>query len=143
MKKIISLIAVFALLSLTVACTQQHTKGAGMGAVAGGIAGALLDKKNPWKGAIIGGAAGAALGSIITEATINDVSAKGSREAADTGKTVWYKTDDGRGVYQADHEEYNAQTNCHKVRERVWEDDQLITNRTTEVCEGDKTEQTY
>jgi hypothetical protein len=138
MKKIVSIIAVLALLSLTVACTQQHTRGAGMGAAAGGLAGALLDKKNPWKGGAIGAALGAILG-----ATITDVSMKASQEAAATGRPVQYKTNDGRGVYRADPVEYNAQTNCHKVHERVWEDGALIKDQIREVCEGDRSEPTY
>ncbi|MGC9046225.1 MAG: glycine zipper 2TM domain-containing protein, partial [Thermodesulfovibrio sp.] len=43
----------------TVACGQlgqQHYEGAGAGAVVGGVAGALLDKKNPWRGGVIGAA---------------------------------------------------------------------------------------
>ena len=138
MKKIISLIAVMALLTLTVACTQQHTRGAGMGAAAGGLAGALLDKKNPWKGGAIGAALGAILG-----ATITDVSMKASEEAASTGRPVEYRTNDGRGVYRAEPVEYNAQTNCHKVHEKVWEDGQIVKDQIREVCEGDKSEPTY
>jgi len=38
------------------------TIGAGAGAILGGVAGAVLDKKNPGRGAAIGAAAGAALG---------------------------------------------------------------------------------
>jgi hypothetical protein len=138
MKKIVSIIAVLALLSLTVACTQYHTRGAAVGGAAGGIAGALLDKKNPWKGGVIGATLGAILG-----ATITDISMKASQEAAATGRPVQYKTTDGRGVYRADPVEYNAQTNCHKVHERVWEDGKLVKDQMREVCEGDKAEQTY
>lgn len=39
--------------------------GAGIGAVAGGILGAIVDSNKPWRGAIIGAAAGAAAGGWI------------------------------------------------------------------------------
>jgi hypothetical protein len=138
MKRIVSIIAVLALLSLTAACTQQHTQGATVGGAAGGLAGALLDKENPWKGGVIGAALGAILG-----ATITDISMKASQEAAAEGRPVQYKTTDGRGVYRADPVEYNAQTNCHKVHERVWEDGAIVKDQMREVCEGDKTDQNY
>ncbi len=44
--------------------TETKT-GAGIGAVAGGILGALIDSSKPWRGAIIGAAAGAAAGGFI------------------------------------------------------------------------------
>lgn len=138
MKKIVSIMALISFFALASGCTQYHTQGAAVGGAAGGVAGALLDKKNPWKGGIIGAALGAILG-----ATITDVSMKASQEAAATGKPVQYKTEDGRGVYRADPVDYNAQTNCHKVHETVWEDGKIVKDQMREVCEGDKTEQRY
>jgi hypothetical protein len=31
---------------------------------------------------------------------------------------------------------FNAQTKCHKVQEKVWQDGKLIKDETKEVCEG-------
>jgi hypothetical protein len=138
MKKIVSLIAVAAILTLTLSCTPHHTRGAGTGGLVGGAAGALLDSKNPWRGGVIGAALGAVLG-----ATITDISMQASQEAAVSGKPVEYKTTDGRGVYRADPVTYNAQTKCHKVHERAWEDGVLVKDQVREVCEGEKTEQRY
>ena len=138
MKKIVSLILVLALLSLTLACTQYHAQGAGAGGVVGGIAGALLDRKNPWRGGVVGAALGALAG-----ATLTDVSMRASQEAAATGKPVQYVTEDGRGVYRADPIDYNAKTNCHKVQERVWEEGKLVKDQIKEVCEGTKVEPRY
>lgn len=138
MKKILSLIIVVSLLSLIFGCTQYHAQGAGAGALLGGVAGALLDRKNPWRGGVIGAAIGGVGG-----ATLTDISMRAARESAASNQPVEYRTTDGAGVYRADPVSYNAQTKCHKVRERVWEKDQLVKDQVREVCEGDKTEPTY
>ena len=138
MKKMVSLILVLTLLSLTLGCTQYHAQGAGAGGVVGGIAGALLDRKNPWRGGVVGAVLGGLAG-----ATLTDVSMRASQEAAATGKPVQYATEDGRGVYRADPIDYNAKTNCHKVQERVWEEGKLVKDQIKEVCEGTKVEPRY
>jgi hypothetical protein len=138
MKQIIALIMALSLLTLTISCTQYHAQGAGsMGAV-GGVAGAFLDKKNPWRGGVIGAALGALAG-----ATLTDVSMRASRQSAVARQPVEYRTPDGRGSYRAEPVEYNAQTNCHKVHERAWEDGRLVKDEIREVCESEKTEPRY
>ncbi|MEW6054087.1 MAG: glycine zipper 2TM domain-containing protein [Nitrospirota bacterium] len=138
MKKIISLFLVLSLLSVSFGCTQYHAQGAGAGGVLGGIAGALLDRKNPWRGGVIGAAIGGVAG-----ATLTDISMRASQEAAASNRPVEYRTEDGRGVYRADPVDYNAQTKCHKVQERVWEEGKLVKDQIREVCEGDKYERRY
>jgi len=138
MRKIVSIMMVLGLFSLTFSCTQYHAQGAGAGGAVGGVAGALLDSKNPWRGGVIGAALGAILG-----ATITDISMQASREAAVSNKPVEYRTTDGRGVYRADPVEYDARTKCHKVHERVWEDGRLIKDQVREVCEGERYERRY
>ncbi|MCK5139564.1 MAG: glycine zipper 2TM domain-containing protein [Thermodesulfovibrionia bacterium] len=108
-----------------------------MGAV-GGVAGAFLDKKNPWRGGVIGAALGALAG-----ATLTDVSMRASRQSAVARQPVEYRTTDGRGAYRAEPVEYNAQTNCHKVHERAWEDGRLVKDEIREVCESEKAEPRY
>ncbi len=138
MKKLVLFLVILALSGLLFSCTQYHAQGAGAGAAIGGIAGALLDHKNPWRGGVIGAALGGVAG-----ATLTDISMRASQEAAASGKPVEYRTTDGRGVYRADPVDYSAQTKCHKVRERVWENDQLVKDQVKEVCESDKYESTY
>lgn len=135
MKKVISLMLVLALMVLTFGCTQYHAQGAGAGTVIGGVAGALLDRGNPWRGGVIGGVLGAVAG-----ATLTDISMRGSQEAATSGRIVEYRTEDGRGVYRAEPLE---QTKCKKIQERVWEDGKLIKDTIREVCEGEKSERRY
>ncbi|MBE0427974.1 MAG: glycine zipper 2TM domain-containing protein [Nitrospirae bacterium] len=142
MKKIVSLIIplllILSLSGVLFGCTQYHAQGAGSGAVLGGITGALLDRKNPWRGGVIGAAIGGATG-----ATLTDISLRASREAAATGRPVVYRTEDGRGVYRAEPVGYNAQTRCHKVHERVWEKNQMVKDNIREVCKGERLEGTY
>lgn len=78
------------------------------------------------------------MGGITTE-----ISARAAREAADTGKSVAYQSADGWQKVQAEPVAYNAQTKCHKVREKIWQDNELVKDEIREVCEGEKTEGTY
>jgi outer membrane lipoprotein SlyB len=138
MKKVLALVVIIALGGLTWSCTPYHAQGAGVGAAVGGIAGALLDHRNPWRGGVIGGALGAVAG-----ATLADISLQASREAAVSGRPVEYRTNDGRGVYRAEPLSYNEQTKCRKVHERVWEDGRLVKDQVKEICESEKTEPRY
>jgi len=138
MNKIIVLMAVLILLAGAVGCTQYHAQGAGVGGAMGGVAGALLDSSNPWRGGVWGAVLGAIAGASLTE-----ISMQGSRQAAEANRPVEYRTADGRGRYEAYPVDYNAQTKCHKVQERVWEDGRLVKDQIKEVCEGEKREQRY
>jgi hypothetical protein len=148
MKKYICIALVFAFLLNTFSCymppperssTAQRTyEGAGVGGAVGAVAGALLDRRNPWRGAVIGGALGAVFGGTITE-----ISQRGAMEAARENKTVWYRTEDGRGLYEATPLQTNPRTHCTKVRERVWENNRLVKNTEREVCTSKKTEPGY
>jgi outer membrane lipoprotein SlyB len=130
MNRVVTILLIVALLPLA-ACTPYHTQGAVAGGAIGGIAGALLDHRNPWRGGVIGAALGGVAG-----ATIADISYRGAQEAARTGRPVEYRTDDGRGRYYAEPGEYDSQTRCRRVHERVWEDGRLVKDRVKEVCQG-------
>jgi hypothetical protein len=138
MKNIVSIVLTLSLVFVVYGCTKYHAQGAGVGAVAGGVAGALIDSKNPWRGGVIGAAIGGVAG-----ATLVDISMRASQEAAAEGQPVEYRTEDGRAVYRADPIDYDARTDCHKVRERVWEDGQLVKDQVREVCESHKSEPGY
>lgn len=138
MKKIVSLILALTFVALISGCTTQHAKGGGMGAAIGGASGALIDKRNPWRGGVIGAVIGA-----IAGLTVSELATQASREAVEANKPVEYRTVDGRGRYEAYPVDYNAQTKCHKVQEKVWEDGRLIKDDIKEVCEGEKTESRY
>lgn len=117
------------------ACATHHYEGAAAGGAIGGIAGALLDSRNPWRGGVVGAGLGAVAG-----ATIADISVRGSREAAVSGKVVEYRTHDGHGMYRAEpvgnYYHHDEHTRCRKVREKTWENGRLVRNRIKEVCES-------
>lgn len=140
--KAVAVLMIFVLLTMTASCAKYHYEGAGLGAAIGGIAGALLDRNNPWRGGVIGAALGGVAG-----ATITDISVRGSREAVTAGKPVEYRTEDGRGIYRAepvsDFYRPDEHTKCRKVRERIWEDNRLIKDTVREVCESEKFERRY
>ena len=108
------------------------------GAALGSVAGLLIDKDNRWRGAVIGGLIGAALGGSITE-----ISQRASREAAAEGRPVAYESNDGFQRVEATPVAYNSHTNCHKVRERVWQDGELVKDQVKEVCDSEKSEPVY
>lgn len=127
-----------ALLLSSCVTSQRTYEGAAWGGALGAAAGALIDQNNSWRGAMIGGALGAALGGITTE-----MSARAAREAAMTGRPVAYQSTDGWQRVEAHPVDYNTSTRCHKVRERIWQDGQLVKDEIREVCEGEKTTNTY
>ncbi|MCE5311661.1 MAG: glycine zipper 2TM domain-containing protein [Nitrospiraceae bacterium] len=141
MKMIMCLLLILVFVSVTACATHQY-EGGTAGGIFGGIAGALLDHKNPWRGGVIGAGLGALAG-----ATIADISVRGSRQAATTGQPAVYRTEDGRGMYWAEPagDVYypNENTKCRKVQERVYENGQLVKDTVKEVCESTKTEKRY
>jgi len=137
-KKIIALVLTITIFIIS-ACTQYHAQGAGGGALVGGLAGALIDKKNHWRVGVYGAGLGA-----IAGATLADISVRASQEAAQANQPVVYRSEPGNYTYQADpYYESNASTKCKKVRERIYENDRLVKDQVKEVCEGQRYDRTY
>ena len=112
-------------------CATQHQATGGMiGGTYGGLAGAILDTRNPWRGGVIGAALGAMVG-----ATIADVSAQGARQAVSSGSPVEYRTEDRRGHYYAEPEGYDDARKCKRVRENVYVEGRLVKRRTVLYCD--------
>ena len=123
------------------ACAPYQYSGGTAGGAMGGIAGAILDRRNPWRGGVIG----AALGS-IAGATISEISVRGAGEAVREGRPVEYRTETGEGhgrYYAEPVPQQQTQTKCRKVRERIYEGDRLVKDHIKEVCEGEKTDSSY
>ncbi len=108
--------------------TPRTYQGAGAGAAVGAGAGALIDRKNAWRGAVIGGALGAVLGGTLTE-----ISSRAAREAAAENRPVAYQTQDGWQRVEA-HPRGVAPSGCKQIQERVYQNGQLVQERTREVC---------
>lgn len=135
------MIVLWLILAVTVtACAPYQYSGGTAGGAMGGIAGAILDRRNPWRGGVIG----AALGS-IAGATISEISVRGAREAATVGQPVEYRTEtgEGHGRYYAEPVPQSTHTKCRKVRERIYEGDRLVKDHVKEVCEGEKSDSSY
>ncbi len=140
MQRMIGLVMGLLFLVMLSNCTTTQGnatyQGAGLGAAVGAATGAILDDHNPWRGAVIGAAAGAVLGGGLVE-----ISKQASAQAAQTNQPVVYQQ--GSTVVEATPVAYNQETHCHKVHKRVWQDGKLIEDRIEEVCEGNKTTNTY
>jgi hypothetical protein len=87
---------------------------------------------------VIGGALGGVFGATVTE-----LSQRGAMEAAQEGKTVWYRTEDGRGLYEATPMQRSPRTDCTKIRERVWENGRLIKDTEREICTAKRRDRVY
>jgi hypothetical protein len=112
-------------------CTTLQTQGGAIGDATEGLAGTRLAQRNPWRGGVIGEGPG-----VVAGATIAEISARGSREAALREQPVEYLTEDGRGRYYAEPKEHDPNTRCRKVRERIYDDGRLLKERVKEVCAG-------
>ncbi len=145
MHRVIGVLLVLSLLGsalLTGSCAQRRSPGpyeAGtVGAGLGALAGALIDEENRWRGAVIGGLIGG-----VFAATVTEISRRSALEAAHEGKPVVYQSQDGFQRVESTPIAYNAETNCHKVRTRVWQDGKLVKDEVKEVCESQKSEPVY
>ncbi|MCX5642299.1 MAG: YMGG-like glycine zipper-containing protein [Candidatus Omnitrophica bacterium] len=120
--------------------------GAEIGAVSGGILGALLDSNHPWRGAIIGAAAGAAaggwVGSTTDKKTVsapvvnsnNAVIDQAAKEAAKQNATVKYSRTTETGI----NEEVVAtplslKGNIRTVNIKYYQNGKLVSSETREV----------
>src|SRR4051794_35096996 len=93
-RKLLLLVALPLLVS---SCMPHQTSGGISGGAMGGIAGMILDSRNPWRGGVIGATLGAVAG-----ATIADISSEGARQAATAGRPVEYQSEDRRARYYAE-----------------------------------------
>ena len=120
--------SLFSTLFFSSVATSQDTY---KGAVVDGL---LVDRKNRWRGGVVGELLGVAFSGTVTE-----VSERAAREAAAEGKPVVYQTTDGFQRVEAMPVAHGAQTNCTKVRERVWQEGQSVNDEVKEICESEKT----
>lgn len=112
-------------------CATFQTQGGATGDAADGLTGTRLDQRNAWRGGVIGAGPG-----VVASATIAEISARGSREAALREQPVEYMTEDGRGRYYAEPGGYDPNTSCRKVRETIYDDGRLVKERVKEICSG-------
>lgn len=106
----------------------HQQQGATAGGAIGGIAGAVLDHRNPWRGGVIGAAIGA-----LTGATLAEVSYQASRQAAEAGGPVEYSLEGGAAYYYAEPIGYDD--DCRQIREKIYQNGVLVQKRIILVCD--------
>lgn len=151
MKKLI--VGAICILFLVTGCagTDKRYSGAALGGALGGTIGALALQSNSWLGLAIGATAGT-LGGWMIGTSLEDEARRSQTAAVNSGERVVYYNDRqqavdstpvGQRYYYADQAGNPTRTNCQKVRTKVWEGDRVVSDKTEEVCTGNKTTQTY
>jgi len=128
----------------TIQSLSSTTKtGAAIGAVTGGILGALIDSSNPWRGGVIGVAAGVAAGGWIgykmgekksVAKADEDIVSRAAKEAATLNATVKYS----RVTEAGDKEEVIAtpgelKNNSRTIIIKYFRNDTLISTETRQI----------
>jgi len=113
-------------------------RGAAIGAGIGALLGQAIGRDT--EGTLLGAGIGTVVGAIAGNAIDQDYQA--ARDAALINKRVVYVDDRGRAV-EAIPFQTNQQTNCRKITKRHWDNGQLISETTEEICEGEKTSRNY
>lgn len=118
-------ILVFSSFLWACAPTRSNYEGAAVGGVVGTTAGALLDKKNPWRGAIVGGALGAVAGGSFAE-----ISKRAASEARTYGRPVAYQRQTSNGwqkVEAVPQSGYGSNSRCVVVK--TYENGHLVDEK--------------
>lgn len=123
MKKIVSVLMLVSMLFMLSSCAAL------IGAGAGAIAGAKLDRRNPIRGMIVGTGIGFVAGAFAAR-TMEEA----RRRAAAKGDTTDYRFGDGRRVYQAKPIDYHPGRACNKIEGLTWENGKLIDRKEETVC---------
>ena len=122
---IFSIFGVSTLLSSCAKSQRTYEAGAGLG----GPAGKLIVRENSWRGGVLG----AEIGGVLT-GTFTEISQKASVEAVQERRPVIYQSNDGFQRVEETPVSYNSETKCHKVREKIWQERQLVRDEVKEVC---------
>ena len=144
MSKTGTIIALMALSMLVVSCVTTQPEyynthqGARVGAAVGAISGQIIggDTGSTLFGAAVGTLLGAVIGSAV------DQQYAAAHEADVTDKRIVYYDDQG-GALEAYPGPRDEQTNCRKVTKRVWDKGQLVSETVEEICEGNRSTNTY
>jgi hypothetical protein len=107
---------------------RSHSATAPRAAIVTGT-GALVDKENRWRGAV----QGEALGSIL-DGRPTQISSRAARESVALNQPVAYQSTDGWQRIEAAPHESRSVAGCRHVRERIYQDNQLVREQIREVC---------
>ena len=95
----------------------------------GASAGTVIDKENRWRGAAVGAQLGGVLGGNVTE-----ISSRAARESLAYDQAVAYQTTDGWQRVETAPEGPGGRSGCRQVRERIYQDNQLVREQVREIC---------
>ena len=96
--------------------------GAGIGALTGGVAGAIINSKNPWMGGVIGAATGAVVGGVI-----GNISERAANESAKNDKsTQWDRTTDDGTREKVVAEYLGVEGSSELVKLKYYRDGRLV-----------------
>jgi len=125
--KAVVMLLICALMVSTMGCASMHQESVGaggIGAVIGGLTGALISK-NP----LVGAAIGAGVGALA----IGGATEYGARRA-----------DQRNAQYlQTVSSQPSERTDCQKVTKRLWDGNRLVSEKVEEVCTGRKFDNKY
>jgi uncharacterized protein YcfJ len=135
----------FLVLALFISCAGRHhgrfntQRGALIGAGVGALAGNLIGRDT--RGTLIGAGVGTLVGAIVGNAV--DQEHQIAREAAMQNKRIVYYDPDEDQTIEAIPGPQDQQTKCRKVTKRVWDKGYLVSEKTEEICEGEKISNVY
>jgi hypothetical protein len=105
----------------------RTAQGVGRRALVGGAV--VVDKDDRWRGA----APGAALGAIV-DGNLTEMASRAAREAIASNRPMAYQSTDGWQRIEAMPRGASQIAGCRQVRERVYQDHQLVREQIREVC---------
>jgi len=135
----------FLVLALFISCAGRHhdrfntQRGALIGAGVGALAGNLIGRDT--RGTLIGAGVGTLVGAIVGNAV--DQEHQIAREAAMQNKRIVYYDPEEDQTIEAIPGPQDQQTKCRKVTKRVWDKGYLVSEKTEEICEGEKISNVY
>ncbi len=145
MKRCIHLLFMLVALAVLVSCASRHSqyyntqRGAAIGAGVGALSGHLLGRDG--KATLIGAGVGTLLGAVVGNAV--DQQHQIAREAALNDRRIVYYDQKDDYAIEAIPGPKDQHTQCRKVTKREWDKGYLVSEKTEEICEGEKQTRTY
>ena len=135
----------FLALAVTISCAGRHhdryntQRGALIGAGVGALAGNLIGRDT--EGTLIGASVGTLIGAVVGNAV--DQEHQIAREAAMQNKRIVYHNPQEDRTIEAIPGPPDQKTKCRKVTKRVWDKGYLVSEKTEEICEGERISNIY
>ena len=145
MKRYIHFLFMIVAFAVLVSCAGRHShyyntqRGAAIGAGVGALSGALVGRDG--KATLIGAGVGTLLGAVVGNAV--DQQHQIAREAALNDRRIVYYDQKQDYAIEAIPGPRDQHTKCRKVTKREWDKGYLVSEKTEEICEGEKETRHY